>query len=441
MPEHDWYMPLNLIWLANYILQYGYDVEILDGQLMNLDEILNKIDADIVGVSFDILSLNEFKEIILTAKRKNCFTLTGGHLATAIGEELLISLPELDAIIVYDGEESLLNVIRDVETKKKLSTSINNLIFREDNQIIATKVSECDINNTPLLRRDVGGLNIEEYIANYQISKRELNLPFGYNRPINSYSHKGCLFRQNGNGCSFCSRVDRRFRVRSAKKVYEEYRYLSDELHVDHISDFSDSWIFTPFLSELIKEYDKKGAIQASLRVYGDVRLININNIDLIKDLGVKTILLGIESGNDRVLKLNGKFFTRRKVLDTVELLARHEIQISDAYVLGLVGDDFNSVEDTISLAKQIKQMCTTEITYCNIATPLPGNKLWEKILPTSEIFNLCDLNSFDTEYLEMLNIERSCHLGNSGYNYLKCIRSEILSLSKISSSEFVLSK
>ncbi len=438
MPEHFWYMPLNLIWLANYIIEYGYEVEILDGQFLSLKEIIDKLNADVVGVSFDILSINEFGTIIKEAKFRGSFTVTGGHLATAITNQLLETNNNLDAVIRYDGEEAFLKIIRLLENNDNNYYSIPNLLFRNNNQLIETEIKEVDLNCLPIPKRKIAGLNVETYIDQYQISKKNLNLNFNYNRPTNSYSHKGCLFRQNGNGCSFCSRVDTRFRLKKAINVYKEYRYLADELKIDHISDFSDSWIYTPFLKDLEKEYEKNGNIDASIRAYGDVRLITKDNVRIMKNLGVDTILLGIESGNERILKHNGKNITINQILNVVDLLAKGNIKIADAYILGLIGETRESVNDTIEIAKEIRKRSETEISYWNIFTPIPGSKIWKNLIYENEILDIKNVFKINTEYLEKMHININCNLGKNAFNYLKAIREKMLNDSKIPSAEFI---
>lgn len=295
MPEHDWYAPLNLIWLANLLILHGYEVEILDGQLMDLDQIVARLSGDVVGVSFDILSIDAFDRIVAEARSRGCFTVAGGHLATALGPVLLKNNRDLQAVILYDGDHALLETVRSIERGRALAPSIPNILFRHDERLVEGPIKDVDLLTLPTPRRDVGGIALDAYFANYQKAKHALGLPFKYERPTNSYSHKGCPFRANGTGCSFCSRVDRRVRYKSGAQVYEEYRYLVVEHRVDHISDFADSWISASFLRSLLQHYDACGPVGATLRVYGDIRHVTPETASLMRQLGVETVLLGIE--------------------------------------------------------------------------------------------------------------------------------------------------
>jgi len=437
MPENDWYTPLNLIWLANYLIPYGFDVEILDGQLLSLKEIIAKISADIIGVSFDILSIEEFDSIIKKAKQLGSFTLAGGHLATALGSALLKWNSDLDVVVCYDGEEALLGIINSIVSGNNEKEHIPNILHRQRGKIIENYRNEVNLTSLQLPKREIPGINLEEYFHNYQSVKKKYRLPFKYNRPTNSYSHKGCPFRINGRGCSFCSRVDSVLRQKSASQVYEEYKYLVEMYAVDYISDFSDSWVLTKFLRQLAKQYDIKGNIEANLRVYGDVRFITHENVEIMRHIGVDTVLIGIESGNDNILKLNGKPITKKQILSAVKILATKGIKVSDAYILGLVGETRESVQDTIMLANEIRQICETEISYWNIMTPLPGSQVWNYLLAMGNV-DVENNHHLNTEILEQIAISKLCNLGSTGYEYLLEVREEMLTKSKISSAEFV---
>lgn len=436
MPEHDWYTPLNLIWLANYLKPYPLDVEILDGQMLSLEEIISRISGDIVAVSFDILSIFSFDRIVCEAKAKGALTLAGGHLATAIGTILLQNNPDLDVVVRYDGEEALLGIVLAMERTGELGDDIPNILFRRRGEIINTVNREINLSILPIPEREVGGINLQAYYRNFQTSKSKLKLPFTYNNPTNTYSHKGCPFRTSGNGCSFCSRVDQRFRQKPAEKVYDEYFYLTKKCGVDYISDFSDSWIITPFLKGLHQEYQKRGIIPARLRVYGDVRLVTPENAMIMRQLGVDTVLLGIESGNEEILRLNGKPTRKEQILTAVKILADNGIKIADAYVLGLIGETKKTVEDTVRLFRDISKICETEISYWNIMTPLPGSLVWNRLLE----MGFLDIKGYyiDTEVVERTAIQALCNLDNDGYDWLIDVREEMLSEASIASAEFI---
>ncbi|MBU4179977.1 MAG: B12-binding domain-containing radical SAM protein, partial [Actinobacteria bacterium] len=430
MPEDKWYMPLNLIWIASYLEKHGYSVEILDGQHLGVEDIKNKITSKIIGISLDVLSVKSFNEIVNYARtEKGCTVVVGGQYATPLAQQILECNPSVDYVIRYDGEEAFLKLIRELETphRRKLS-NIPNLTWRDNESIRLNNIKDVNLWTLPLPKRDVGGLDIDQYIACYQRTKSRENLPFEYDRPTNAFSIKGCPRRIGEKGCSFCSRIDTHVRFKSPRQTFNEFRYLEEEFSVDYISDFSDNWVIPSWLKQLVSIYENAGGLRSKLRIYADPRDINEYTIGLLETLGVDTVLLGIESGDENVLRNNGKNMSINDTMRAVTLLGSRDMKVSDAYVLGLIGETKESVNKTVRLAKRIREACSTEISYWNILTPLPGSKAWKLLSDINGFSNTC-LNSykFNTVHLEKEFIRHFTKLGQGGYEFLMEVREQML--------------
>jgi radical SAM superfamily enzyme YgiQ (UPF0313 family) len=126
-------------------------------------------------------------------------------------------------------------------------------------------------------------------------------------------------------------------------------------------------------------------------------------------------------------------------IMRAVTLLGSHDMKVSDAYVLGLIGETKESVTETVKLARAIRKMCPTEISYWNILTPLPGARAWDLLLRTEEFSTTClDAYEFDTVDLEQQFIRKFTKLGADGYEFLMEIREQMLGESIIPSREFI---
>lgn len=441
MPEDKWYMPLNLLWLAAYLERYGYTTEILDGQHLNVQEIKDRINTNIIGISLDVLSVKAFNEIVQYAKNeKGCTVVAGGQYATPLAEQILKVNYSVDYVIRYDGEESLFKLVEKISKNDVHNLAdISNLTWRSREGVKHNPILDVKLTELPLPRRDIGGLDIENYINCFNATKDILKLPFSYKRPTNTFSIKGCPRRVGDKGCSFCSRIDTHVRPKNPQHVFNELKYLEETFNIDYISDFSDNWLIVGWLKQLVNIYEKTGGIKARLRIYADPRDINESTLVYLKILGVDTVLLGIESGDDEILALNGKNMQVDNIKKAVKLLCEHDIKVSDAYVLGMIGETRKSVEKTIDLAKHIREICTTEISYWNILTPLPGSKAWKMLFTDQAIKrSLGTSYEFDTVQLEKTFVKRFSKLGESGYEFLQSIRNEMLANSNIASREFI---
>jgi len=434
MPEDRWYTPMNLLWLGTYLEEQGYKVEILDGQHLSTEQIKEKLNAPFVGISFDILSTASFEEIVEDAKRKESVVVVGGQAATPLAEVLLRKNPNIDFVVRYDGEESLRQIVE--ERKPRI---IHNLTYRRKGQIVSNPDVEVDLTTLPIPDRSL--INLEDYIQDFQRIKEAQNLPLSYNRPTNTYTKKGCPIRINGHGCSWCSRVDKRFREKTPQQFFDELRYLSEEFGIDHVSEFADDFLRNRndgWVGELEKIMEKS-PLSMGIRIYTSVRNISEINVKRLKRIGVDTILLGIESGNDLILRQNGKHQTRKQVIEACELLRNYKISVSPAYILGLIGETWDSIQDTISLSEQVSDICQTEISYWNPLTPLPGSNAWNILVQNEEFrTQFGDEYRLDPIELQKQHLQNNTQLGIDDYERLLEIRELRVSKATIASKEYV---
>ena len=92
-----------------------------------------------------------------------------------------------------------------------------------------------------------------------------------------------------------------------------------------------------------------------------------------MKQAGCSIVCLGLESGNDEVLKKLQKGTTVAKQRNSVELCHKHGIKVKGFFIIGLPGDNEITVRQTIDFAKSLK------LEYADFypLTPYPGTQLW----------------------------------------------------------------
>jgi len=239
--------------------------------------------------------------------------------------------------------------------------------------------------------------------------------------------------RQKGDGCSFCARVDTELRSKTPKQVYDEFHYLIS-LGADRIEEFSDSWLYDrKWLSELIHIIDNEGHWGVPVRIYGDVRHIQDENIiEMMQRIGVDSVILGIESGNEDLLRLNGKHITKYQILKSASLLGKAGIMASPSYVLGLTGETLQTLDDTFKISDEIRKRCEVEVsTFCTM-TPFPGSKAWSSLLEDPKMYDqYSHTYHFDMTELQKDFIVRFTDLGSNALEYISDKRDEYMGTRK----------
>jgi radical SAM superfamily enzyme YgiQ (UPF0313 family) len=102
------------------------------------------------------------------------------------------------------------------------------------------------------------------------------------------------------------------------------------------------------------------------------VDLIDRDLIARMKRVGCVGLSLGIESGNDRVLKHLKKGFTREQALEGIREAQNQGIMLRLLFMVGMPTETADEIRDTITLALEAKAITV----QAHICTPYPGTTL-----------------------------------------------------------------
>ncbi|GAH69168.1 unnamed protein product, partial [marine sediment metagenome] len=236
LSKDRWFTPLNLISLSTYLENYGYGVEILDGLHLHLDDLLKRIDGNIVGINFNIFSTQTMDKISEYAKNQDSLVVVGGQAATPLAKQLLLGNKNIDLVVRYDGEETLRQVVNRVRTGSNDFKGIPNITYRRGREIVEGEVQRLDLQTLPIPNRKVKGISLEDYILSFKSSPLFGDFTSG-RRPTNVHTMRGC-----NRSCSFCGRIFKGIRSRTPEQVFEEDKKLIEEFEVNYIYETSDTY-------------------------------------------------------------------------------------------------------------------------------------------------------------------------------------------------------
>ncbi|MBV9530115.1 MAG: hopanoid biosynthesis associated radical SAM protein HpnJ [Bradyrhizobium sp.] len=213
---------------------------------------------------------------------------------------------------------------------------------------------------TPIYKRD---LVIENYFGGY------LKHPY-----ISFYTGRGCKSR-----CTFClwpqTIGGHRYRTRSVGHVIEELAWAQKAFPQVKEFFFDDDTLTDnlPRVETLAREIGKLG-ITWSCNAKANVPR---STLRVMKDNGLRLLLVGYESGNQKILHNIKKGMlvdvARRFTKDCHEL----GIVIHGTFILGLPGETKETIEETIRFATEVNPH-TIQIS---LAAPYPGTFLYKQAL------------------------------------------------------------
>src|SRR3990172_3643821 len=106
--------PLHLAGLASFVRAQCNEVavEIIDGELHSVENILTQLDAEVVGISCNSLTYESALKIAQRAKELGAIVALGGAHPTFTGREIIGNRPCIDVAVYGDGELALLGLVQ-----------------------------------------------------------------------------------------------------------------------------------------------------------------------------------------------------------------------------------------------------------------------------------------------------------------------------------------
>ncbi|MBL6749939.1 MAG: hopanoid biosynthesis associated radical SAM protein HpnJ [Nevskia sp.] len=213
---------------------------------------------------------------------------------------------------------------------------------------------------SPVYKRD---LKIENYFIGY------LKHPY-----VSFYTGRGCRSK-----CTFClwpqTVGGHRYRVRSAQNVIDEVKWIKENMPEVREIMFDDDTFTDSSNMERVHEIARglgKLGMTWSCNAKANVPY---ESLKIMKDNGLRLLLVGYESGDDQILHNIKKGLrtdiARRFTQDCRKL----GIMIHGTFILGLPGETKETIQKTIQFAKDINP----HTIQVSLAAPYPGTTLYKQ--------------------------------------------------------------
>jgi len=119
--------------------------------------------------------------------------------------------------------------------------------------------------------------------------------------------------------------------------------------------------------------------------------------------------LVGIESGSPRILRRNGKYYSKDKIINAVDLLVKNNIGVYASFVIGQLDEDEESLKETYDLIKILSAYSNVKCN-CNVIVPLPHSNLWQPFVDSLDKIPLSISDPFEYDYREITNMFLKSH-------------------------------
>jgi anaerobic magnesium-protoporphyrin IX monomethyl ester cyclase len=368
--------PLGILGIATWLRErIGLATEILDGEILTLKTIADRLHAGLVGISISQLTYANAVELARIAKSRGATVVFGGHHATALAERILETQPSVDAVVVGDGEEAFTALATGSQYE-----NVPNLVYREAQGIIRrTEHRDLDLRTTPIPDRNQ--VTLEHYIANF----RRQNPNKAFLRPFSVWTQKGCAWRDRSGGCAFCARTDHGWRAREPTTVWCEIKMLCKSYGADYIWELSDDILSNAAWFDAFAE-SKPPDVNPAFMFYARPAHVTMQVAARMARIGAYEVFLGIEAGDDAVLRKANRGSTTAADLRAVKHLSDHALKVFPSFVLGLEGESLDSLRKTEDHLLCILDIASVDTIAVCLFMPLPGSPAYKKLMGVPEV-------------------------------------------------------
>ncbi len=363
--------PLGLLHIAAVLEEAGHQVAVIDGiqQYLSPEQVLEQVEdfgPDWVGISVHTLSFGRSRELALAIKQRfpGLPVVVGGPDVTARREEYRRDLVRygFNVAVYGEGELTALEFTEALARGGSLEAVAGLMYAGPEGSV----------------RENPPRPYIEDLDALPAPARHLLADPLAYRPHLFTFRRSPWTTMISSRGCpqqcTFCDRsvFGNRYRVRSATSVFAEMKELHERHGVREIFFMDDTFTINR----------KRVEELCGLLIAADLDLIwtccaRANNMsrDLLAKMrraGCWMIHLGIESGDEQVLRRIKKGITLEQVRNVCAWAREVGMNVRGFFILGLPGDTPETIRRTIALAKSLPLYT---VNFC-ITFLLPGTEL-----------------------------------------------------------------
>lgn len=342
---------MGVSYIMSTLRQHGFECEIIMLKKGEYRKIFSMIDFNknnILAFSFycdtveDVLSCSAAVKSIYPETN----IVLGGPNTKYYEKQILEENPQIDIVIVGEGEETFFELAQFIIEKKGSLHNIKGLYYRQNQRIVQTENRNVieNLDELPFPSRDIQAKYPQEYL--YITGSR------------------GC----SGN-CSFCyetiNKNGKKVRCRSAKNIVDEMEFIINRYNIKSFqftdATFEDNDLINYTRSLSIFDEILNRNLKVNISIFSRAEIVANLPDDYLKKAkiaGLESVFIGLEAGNENDLRLYNKRATVYDNTVAIKKLKQHHIPA----VYGFI--NFNPYSSYETLKQNSEFLFSTGIGY-----------------------------------------------------------------------------
>ncbi len=356
-------LPLGILSVGSALKKRGFEVKLINITEKKIDKTVDEIvtlNPEFLGVSVMTgIQTKHSAELCKKVKRKKKdLPIVWGGIHPSLLPEQCLQENYIDYVVVGEGEITIVELAKALKNNDNLDM-IAGLGHKKNGRIVINQIREF-IKNLDDYRLDFSLIDVNKYLFKLKTAKRAIAYK----------TSRGCTFN-----CAFCyNRVFNRgqWRAWSIGTVLEDIDFLKKNYGVDAIKFYDDNFFINPKRAlEILEKIDLPSHIEIR------IDMVTKDLAKELKKLKVSELLIGIETGSNRLLKLINKGYIVDRIKEGVEILAKHNLYATYSTIVGLpteTEEEFNKTLDLMYWVHNTHPRCGFTM---GAYLPYPGSLMY----------------------------------------------------------------
>jgi len=351
---------IGLGFLAAVARRAGHVVTGVDGVVLGYPKTIAQrvaaAEPDVIGTSTTttdrMASIAAIRQIRLAVPK--AFIVVGGSHYSHSAEDALESVPEIDAVVIGEGENTFLDLLNHLPGRDGLA-EVQGLVWRDrDGQIVRNdpRPLMTDLNSLPMPAWDLFLSSRHHFhsrgVGKLAAVKEESGIAAGV------MTTRGCP-----QSCVFCANsLNKKMRYLDPALAVDQMEFLHKTYGVTALNLYDDDFLVNSKHAVALCEEMLRRNCKFTWWCGARASRLDIEVLRLLKRAGCRSLSFGVETGTNEVLKAIRKNVTTDQIYEAMEIVGKVEMDRVELFlILGLPGETPDTIDRTLRFLTSLKPL------------------------------------------------------------------------------------